>query len=460
MDDFSEDEFLNDDLEMEISRIASDDDKAAFVSIMKGLYQSPIPEEEKVGKKEPDTTEAKYCPPEILDWICSYNAVDCATALLEGETGFIVDLNVPLIQGEYPLHVAADNASYDMTDLFLRHGARTDVRTIDGLFKGGMIPLNVMLQKLSYHRYLVDWTPKQSIFKLIVILCLPQMRMPLELIKLLAWNTKEVNEVFYHYAMEGKLIEMAALLMVAREKVMASSMFQGEDFSGLDGSMSIRQSILKEITLLTDEEIKLIGNSKRCKSVQMVKDKKAVMTLGLLLLELFERDCDAIDTYRQTVRSQMPKQKVAEGIKMLLGEVGFFFKDRDINLSNIDCESENIKLATEVLEKRTAFRSHNLCMPLHSSSGSFCEEKNPITNKMNERSGSISKFFSIGSHVLCPAKRPYHTLPSLQNGFASNPIKYPFKDTTIAMKHSAAYFLSSRKFASFALAIKKGITRI
>ena len=41
--------------------------------------------------------------------------------------------------------------------------------------------------------------------------------MPLEVNRLLAWNTKRV---FYYYAMECKLIEMAAMLIVARENVM------------------------------------------------------------------------------------------------------------------------------------------------------------------------------------------------------------------------------------------------
>uniref|UniRef100_A0A5B6YS69 Uncharacterized protein n=1 Tax=Davidia involucrata TaxID=16924 RepID=A0A5B6YS69_DAVIN len=139
---------LDIDLRREFFEIACVDDKPDFVSMMKTLYESPTLESEKVGKGEPDDTEAKYCPRRIFDLIFGHGAVDCATALLEGETGFIVDLNLPNISGACPLHLAAEKLSYDMIDLFLRHGARTDIRTIDGVLKGDLLPLNIALEKL------------------------------------------------------------------------------------------------------------------------------------------------------------------------------------------------------------------------------------------------------------------------------------------------------------------------
>uniref|UniRef100_A0A5B6YTY9 Uncharacterized protein n=1 Tax=Davidia involucrata TaxID=16924 RepID=A0A5B6YTY9_DAVIN len=252
------------------------------------------------------------------------------------------------------------------------------------------------------HCYLVDWTPKQSIFKLIAVLCLPQMKVPLDVNRLLAWNTKEVNKIFNHYAMEGKFIEMAALLMVAREKVMASSMFQRKDSFGLDGRVMVRRSILQEIALLTDEEIKSTGNSRNCKSVRMLKNMKAMMKFSLMLLEVFERAGDAIETYRQAVQSEMPTEKLVKDIKALLEEAGFVLKDNDIDLSNINCGRENIYVATKVLEQRSTFGSQlqDLRMQLHSPSGSFREENDPVTNQVNEPSWSISRFSPFG-HLFC-----------------------------------------------------------
>uniref|UniRef100_A0A5B6YRY7 Uncharacterized protein n=1 Tax=Davidia involucrata TaxID=16924 RepID=A0A5B6YRY7_DAVIN len=307
------------------------------------------------------------------------------------------------------------------------------------------------------HCYLVDWTPKQSIFKLIAVLCLPQMKVPLDVNRLLAWNTKEVNKIFNHYAMEGKFIEMAALLMVAREKVMASSMFQRKDSFGLDGRVMIRQSILQEIALLTDEEIKSTGNSRNCKSVRMLKNMKAMMKFSLMLLEVFERAGDAIETYRQAVQSEMPKEKLVKDIKALLEEAGFVLKDKDIDLGNINCGSENIYVATKVLEQRSTFGSQlqDLRMQLHSPSASFRKENDPVTNQVNEPSWSISRFSPFGSPVLYPTMRPYHTLRS-----SRRIVVHPSKKVTTPVKISAAYLLSSRKFASLAFAIKRGITYI
>lgn len=52
------------------------------------------------------------------------------------------------------------------------------------------------------------------------MLCFPRMHDSLETIRLLAWKTEVIDDVLTYYALKGKIIELAALLMVAREKVM------------------------------------------------------------------------------------------------------------------------------------------------------------------------------------------------------------------------------------------------
>lgn len=59
--------------------------------------------------------------------------------------------------------------SYDVIDLLLRHGARTDLKSKEtGTGKGGLLPLSVALEKLSYHESLYDWSPEDSALKLII----------------------------------------------------------------------------------------------------------------------------------------------------------------------------------------------------------------------------------------------------------------------------------------------------
>ncbi|KAL4377631.1 hypothetical protein GQ457_02G038540 [Hibiscus cannabinus] len=70
-------------------------------------------------------------------------------------------------------------------------------------------PHKVSLEKLCHHPYLNDWTPKKSTFKLVCILCLPQLKDFLESIKLVACKTDEIEAIGCSLARQGKLIELA-----------------------------------------------------------------------------------------------------------------------------------------------------------------------------------------------------------------------------------------------------------
>ncbi|XP_059633044.1 uncharacterized protein LOC132275877 isoform X3 [Cornus florida] len=423
-----------------LAEILCYDDKPLFLSFMKELFQRKVPKTEEVRKKESSDYQAKYCPPKILHGICESGVIDCAIAFLGGETGFIADLNIPFNDGLYPLHLAANGLSYEMIATLLSHGAQTDVRTIEGKFRGDLFPLNVSLET----------------------------KVPLEINRLLAWNTKEVDKIFIHYAMEGELIEMATLLMVAREKLIPLS-------------MSIRKSIIEEIVRLTEDEIKLIGSHKNDKLVEEIvgltqdeskllginkigklvrslNDIKAAMTRGILLLKVFEKAGVALEKYRQLVQSEMPKEKVVNDIKALLERAGFVINDKDVDLSDIDCESESIKEATEELEESLTLRSYSkdLWMPPPSLSNSFSKEKSSVIYK------TFRTFIEYGPLVFTPSSRSYVTFPLMDKKTHRVAISVNFSRTPRppAMIVSAAYLLSRNQFASLALAIKKRLTCI
>lgn len=120
-------------------------------------------------------------------------------------------------------------------------------------------------------------------------------KIPLEVNKLLARKTKRVDDVFYYYALEGKLIEMTALLMVARKRVMA----------GFEGSMDIRQHLFDEMTWITHDETRLMGHGNGGKSVRGFKDKKEVIMSAFVLLEVFEKAGDRIEAYVRSVQSKV-----------------------------------------------------------------------------------------------------------------------------------------------------------
>ncbi|KAK8680474.1 hypothetical protein V6N13_109418 [Hibiscus sabdariffa] len=69
-------------------------------------------------------------------------AVKCAIALLQRETGLKLDINAATnTSGRTPLHLSLPTP--ELIDLFLRYGARADIR-----FKG-QLPLNMVIQNLS-----------------------------------------------------------------------------------------------------------------------------------------------------------------------------------------------------------------------------------------------------------------------------------------------------------------------
>lgn len=94
----------------------------------------------------------RTCSRGLFKLMMSSRSINCITSVLDGQAGVTFNLNVPLLYGGYPLHYAAANMEYDLVDLFLRHGARADKRTIAGeSTKGGLLALNVALETLKYY---------------------------------------------------------------------------------------------------------------------------------------------------------------------------------------------------------------------------------------------------------------------------------------------------------------------
>lgn len=88
------------------------------------------------------------CPLEFVSLIFEHRAVNCATGMLKGETRFnIMDLNVAWIDGLPPLHLAARNLSYGLTELFLLHGAHPNL-SCHGHDDDANIPLCLALEAL------------------------------------------------------------------------------------------------------------------------------------------------------------------------------------------------------------------------------------------------------------------------------------------------------------------------
>ncbi|KAK8649562.1 hypothetical protein V6N13_139235 [Hibiscus sabdariffa] len=211
----------------------------------------------------------------------------------------------------------------------------------------GSLPLKVSLEKLCYHPYLNDWTPKKSIFKLVVILCLPQLKESLESIRLVACKT-EIETIGCDLVRHGKLIELASLLMVAPEKLNVTTSPRSNDLR----SNAIRRCIMSGLQELLDAEVRLMGRSNSHKLVEKCKDEKEVKLSALLLLEVFERAGNSInqylqsDTYNEGTRSRL---EIAGEIQNLLEKAGFAMKPKDTDLNDMKCFSLTMEPADRTI---------------------------------------------------------------------------------------------------------------
>lgn len=251
---------------------------------------------------------------EILTRICVHQATDCATALIAGETGLKVDLHAALIGGEYPLHLAAHNLSYDLVKLFLEHGSPTNVATDDE-----KLPLQVAIEATSHHAFLVDWTPAASIFKLIYLLCIPYPHTPLKVVKLLSIHTatEDVWKVARYCVEEGKLVQLAVLLMVDGERLL-------EPLPGYESHGAILGLyIAKKLSFMIREKYKLIADGKNGQ-LQPYQQMRELMLFATLLQQVFERAGSAIQEYCFSEKKYNHCAYVADDITTLLREFRFF----------------------------------------------------------------------------------------------------------------------------------------
>ncbi|XP_027126122.1 uncharacterized protein [Coffea arabica] len=155
-----------------------------------------------------------------------------------------------------------------------------------------MTPLITALEKLSTYKRLRQWTPQQSIFKLIIMLCLPEMKQVLETARLLELNQKDISEAACYFAMKGKIIELAILLMVAREKSLGPVCAYGfENHSSSETAITFRQFVRRELAGLLDLGFCLMGRKdpELVRLDDLCEEREQAMLPTLPLLDVFER---------------------------------------------------------------------------------------------------------------------------------------------------------------------------
>ncbi|KAK8500741.1 hypothetical protein V6N12_031401 [Hibiscus sabdariffa] len=261
------------------------------------------------------------------------SAVNCATALLQGETGLKLDINaVDPDVGFTLLHRFSDDP--DITELLLGYGACPDIRC------KGCLPLDSAIGEICD---MCEIDRRLPIHLIIVLMGgLHDLARHLECVRLLFRATKEVEKEIYRYVKDGKLIEVAALLIVAREEVTSPSLFKGLCYHDLNGRMSLRQLVLSEIVSLMTSQITLVSTSEEVHDE--LNNKLETMMSMLRMIEVFERVGDKIELYRQYLTKCFKEFWAAQMACMLISEGLAEYKDFELKS---DDESDISMVASE-----------------------------------------------------------------------------------------------------------------
>ncbi|XP_071930212.1 uncharacterized protein [Coffea arabica] len=121
-----------------------------------------------------------------------------------------------------------------------------------------LLPLHKAVDRLRSDIITSHWKQNESIFKLIIVLCLPEMKERLEAVDLFAQKVDKINQLACFHAKEGKLIELAIVFIISREKAMDPIKLQINGDSS-ERSMTFRQFINSEMAQAIDLGYRLIG---------------------------------------------------------------------------------------------------------------------------------------------------------------------------------------------------------
>uniref|UniRef100_A0A453JXD0 PGG domain-containing protein n=1 Tax=Aegilops tauschii subsp. strangulata TaxID=200361 RepID=A0A453JXD0_AEGTS len=238
----------------DVSRAVVEDDTALLLAAVDSIKKAAL------GRLRNGSDAARILDQEmsnrLLHLACRHDAAECARLLLDGEYGITpasVDARDQLTRT--PLHVAAEAHSKRCIQLLLSvsRNARTDVRLLDGTH---LVALEVALMS---RRVQVDWSLDNSVEDLLAYL----QQKDLNAVRLLAEKTREVGEVAYRYAMEGRVAALAMLLLVAEERISA---MVSVVIDGVRTKRSIYNSVVDEVLSIGEASARE-GNEMRRKAL-------------------------------------------------------------------------------------------------------------------------------------------------------------------------------------------------
>ncbi|XP_021760683.1 uncharacterized protein LOC110725527 [Chenopodium quinoa] len=282
---------LDEEFYAELVGILKRDDKDSFVELL---------------DENPEHVES------CLMILCAkHKSKKCLTALVTGE---VCEPPPPPEGCATCIHgVAYVYPDPDVINIMLMRGAIRDcnIKCKVGFPSNYGTPLFLALDSLSHPAvsHLDSWCLGDSIIKLIVLLCMWETKQRLDSARLLACHTESVNDIAWTLLQDGKLKQLAALLLVARDEAMAPT----------ETGMTIQQHLTNEIDGLSSE----------------VDFDNSMLMDARVLFDVFDRAGEALSSYCITMFKPIPPEKVLVDVVGLLKEAGFPLQSRDVDLR--DC---------------------------------------------------------------------------------------------------------------------------
>jgi len=267
-----------------------------------------------------------------LNQMIAQNAVECVKVALEGQAPELgrcrAGPNCMTQYGYYPLHRAAEMFSVNMIELLVHHGASANLRTAGAEVIEGLLPLHVAVDNTCMHKYLEDGlflnhehrdyseADTNFIFKLIHLLCLPEMKIFLDTTRLIAKYTDNLLDELLNYIKEGKLVETAVLLLAAQEQIRMETSCRGNEISKPDGFAIIRDHIWDTNITLESEKS------------QQAEAKIKLNNTTMTLVRVISKAGESLDSYiRKHIEvpyfMQVTRLEVLECVSSILKDNGF-----------------------------------------------------------------------------------------------------------------------------------------
>lgn len=403
----------------------------------------------------------------LLGIACSVGAVKCTAALIDEESPLIVDIHSPVSSTPWwalfgirkawrPLHHAAIKCKPGVTELLLYLGARTDVKCDHHrinknhqkpTLQRALLPLELALHGLSFAYPVRKWSPEHSIFKLLAILCMPRVQHSLETIGMLAWTTKATEKIFLDFARNGEVVKVAALLIVARKKL-------------IDPITNIRRE------MLTQRKEGYLSYLTLTQSSALISEEEK---RGILkLLDVFETAGDDIEAYVKKEKVDVSAYQLVTEVTCLLQPTGL--KPEDTEITDLNWLQFGVSQFGDLdTETESSCKPKDIGMPHYSKSGyrwtegyrsteyreveGYKDQKasmeKPVTSETFQGSLFAGLFSSLRAH---------------QNMHVSGASTISKFHTAVEVKAENSMkqlnALSSKSWASFASVIKRALKRI